>query len=143
MFGMGTGGSLRLLSPETKLSLDSSAAARSCHPVGHQRPPVCLRSDSRSSRPSVSHSSHVFRTLKTAQARDSVSSDQDSFSSLIETLSTSYTNHWLRDSQVQGLTGPASLTVSRKLFLFPVPFLRSSPRPISIIKLHTLPHFHR
>ena len=52
MFGMGTGGSLRLLSPETKLSLDSSAAARSRHPVGHQRPPVCLRSDSRSSRPS-------------------------------------------------------------------------------------------
>ena len=51
MFGMGTGGSLRLLSPETKLSLDSFAAARSRHPVGHQRPPVCLRSDSRSSRP--------------------------------------------------------------------------------------------
>ena len=37
-----------------------------------------------------------------------------------------------------------------RLFLFPVPFSlfpflspRSSPRPISIIKLHTLPHFHR
>ena len=142
MFGMGTGGSLRLLSPETKQSLDSFAAARSRHPVGHQRPPVCLCSDSRSSRSSVSHSSHVFRTLKTAQARDSASSDQDSSSSLIETLCF-LTNHWLRESQVQGSSEPASLTVSRKLFLFPVPFLRSSPRPISIIKLHTLPHFHR
>ena len=47
MFGMGTGGSLRLLSPETKLSLDAIAAALPGS-VGSakQRPP-----DSRSSRP--------------------------------------------------------------------------------------------
>ena len=67
---------------------------------------------------------------------------------LSKLFSASYTNHWLRDSQVQGSSEPASLTISRTLFLFPVPFslfpsLRSSPRPISIIKLHTLPHFHR
>ena len=86
MFGMGTGGSLRLLSPETKRSLDSFAAACSCHPVGHERPPVCLCSDSRFLRSSVSHSSHAFRTLKTAQARDLVSSDQDSTASLLETF---------------------------------------------------------
>ena len=34
----------------------------------------------------------------------------------------SSTNHWLRDSPVQGLSSSASLAVSRSLFLFPVPF---------------------
>ena len=56
-----------------------------CHPVGHERPPVCLCSDLRSSRSSSQRFSHAFRTLKTAQARDLVSSDQDSTASLIET----------------------------------------------------------
>ena len=42
-----------------------------------------------------------------------------------------------------------SLSLTLRLFLFPVTFYlfplspRSSPRPISITKLHTLPHFHR
>ena len=47
-------------------------------------------------------------------------------------------SHWI--SFARGF--PRALPVPCSLF--PVPFLsRSSPRPISIIKLHTLPHFHR
>ena len=41
---------------------------------------------------------------------------------------------------------PSVSPASCSLFPFPwspVPLPRSSPRPISIIKLHTLPHFHR
>ena len=63
---------------------------------------------------------------------------------------TFFTNPLVR-APVPGLI-PAFRLRSRagfQLFLFPVPFClfpfspRSSPRPISITKLHTLPHFHR
>ena len=60
------------------------------------------------------------RTLKTAQGRASFAPDQGALSALL----------------VSSLPPPGFR------FLQISPF-RSSPRPISIIKLHTLPHFHR
>ena len=74
MFGMGTGGSLRLLSPETKLSLDSIAAAFLASSV---RPsyglPTAFRHFGVRNR---------FRTLKTAQGRASLAPDQGALSAL-------------------------------------------------------------
>ena len=146
MFGMGTGGSLRLLSPETKLSLDSSAAARSRHPVGHQRPPVCLRSDSRSSRPSSLRAA----TMSSAPSKPHRLEIRFPLTKILPHLLSKLS---LLPTQTTGFGIPrfkVSLDQLRSRFpassscsLFPVPFLRSSPRPISIIKLHTLPHFHR
>ena len=80
MFGMGTGGSLRLLSPETKLSLDSTAAARPGS-VGSaiERPPD-----------SLSSLSQLTRTLKTAQGRASFAPDQGASSALFETSSNQF-----------------------------------------------------
>ena len=61
-----------------------------------------------------------FRTLKTAQGRASLAPDQGALSALPETP-----------------LPPYRLPLPNQFFP------RSSPRPISIIKLHTLPHFHR
>ena len=61
-----------------------------------------------------------FRTLKTAQGRASLAPDQGALSALLETP-----------------LPPYRLPLPNQFFP------RSSPRPISIIKLHTLPHFHR
>ena len=70
---MGTGGSLRLLSPETKLSLDPVAAAFLVSPLAN-------RTGSRLTY--LNGATGFIRTLKTAQARVSALSDQDSASSL-------------------------------------------------------------
>ena len=148
MFGMGTGGSLRLLSPETKLSLDSFAAARSCHPVGHQRPPVCLCSDSRFSRPS----SLCAATMFSAPSKPHRLEIRFPLTKILPHL-LSKLSLLPHKPLAPGFSGPRShwtsfahdlsQTLPFPCSLFPVPFLRSSPRPISIIKLHTLLRFHR
>ena len=94
------------------------------------------------------------RTLKTAQVRfRSAPSDQDfpsllaltflaSLSALASSLAYSKSSFFgLRfRSQVPDSAFASPVPCS----LFPVPFFpRSSPRPISITKLHTLLHFHR
>ena len=80
------------------------------------------------------------RTLKTAQVRfRSAPSDQDFPSLLALTFSKSFPR-----SQVSFPGFFRTLHASNPYSLFPVPlFPRSSPRPISITKLHTLLHFHR
>ena len=114
----------------------------------------------------------VLRTLKTAQARASLPPDQG-FSLPFETSFRGrhswrpYSLRRLRRSALSAVSGVPSQTTGftwlwlwalllsvRLSFVrlpsipnsqFPIPnsSLRSSPRPISIIKLHTLPHFHR
>ena len=151
MFGMGTGGSLRLLSPER-----SGAPALCCQPSALRR-----SASSALPLPSVPSAASGFRTLKTAQVRISVRpSDLDRlpsilrhsrflarFRSRLRVLTNLLpVSGFVPSSQVQL---PLPLSLSLLLFLFPVPSSlfpfssRSSPRPISITKLHTLPHFHR
>ena len=73
MFGMGTGGSLRLLSPETKLSLDAIAAAFSLSDASAiELPRVFLLSTF-----TIAWRFRAFRTLKTAQVRAYLPSDHD------------------------------------------------------------------
>ena len=70
MFGMGTGGSLRLLSPETKLSLDAFAAALSGPDASAiVLPRVCLPALSLQALRTPGPGALALRTLKTAQGR--------------------------------------------------------------------------
>ena len=176
---MGTGGSLRLLSPETKRGLDPFAAARNA-----ARSIASAAALTSSRRSAVDHGlptseSHArffrsvslplglrfarssgLRTLKTAQvglssapltmSRFLQSFDIHSrtpimpslrvalaprFSSNLLVLScslrfvSSASSPWLPESPLSTLNSSLSS--------------RSSPRPISITKLHALPHFHR
>ena len=84
MFGMGTGGSLRLLSPETKQSLDSLAAARS-----------------------LAGSRNFIRTLKTAQVRFHFAlSDHDAASLLASTF---FLKSSSLDQALDRLVSPSSI----------------------------------
>ena len=144
MFGMGTGGSLRLLSPErsgapafccrvlatsvrpsnglpTSFSLASASAASASHPQNRTGWFAFPRPDlDRLSLP-LRHSRFCF-SLPLHKSSLSLSASSGSFRFVLS-------------------ASPASLTPLSTLQtpLFP----RSSPRPISITKLHTLPHFHR
>ena len=163
MFGMGTGGSLRLLSPE-------SSRARSL-----LLPPFCPRQSAVGWPPDFLSAAlkewgfhgfsirgglaalaslgvpasvalrflrfrsgfgivHAVRTLKTAQAADFSLSDQDFLPSASLTFCSRSRFCPLPFALLRSLPLPSA---SHK------PWLGSSPRPISIIKLHTLPHFHR
>ncbi len=109
VFGMGTGGSLSLLSPEIVLPC--------------QLPPLPAPL-----RFTASPSLFSIHTLTTAQLLSSTR---------------------LRSSASLLLPLPLRFFPSRAFLFLPAsalpraPLLRLSPRPISIIKLHTLPHFHR
>ena len=107
-------------------------------------PPSCYRRFGRTVWPRVFLSSAPLlalaflpSTLKTAQGRASFAPDQGALSALFETSS----NQFFRS---QGQVRVSVVCTSCSLFPVPCSLLpRSSPRPISIIKLHTLPHFHR
>ena len=89
--------------------------------------------------------------------------EQSSFSSSVQLLPGSETHPrrtfaltfpsqiWLKVTAYSFAYAPRTLTTAQRfpkilLTCFPISLcqaLKSSPRPISIIKLHTLPHFHR
>ena len=152
MFGMGTGGSLRLLSPEIGQCPSPSAAARSRarqSAVDHG-----LLTAFRLSAFAFASAAPGFRTLKTAQVGASLAPDHGAHF-LLWHSSFSQISLWghvlvLRSRFAlaplsQYLRSCFRLRFSCSLFPWPCSPLspRSSPRPISIIKLHTLPHFHR
>ena len=160
MFGMGTGGSLRLLSPETCCARPFCCRLPVIVSSAIERPPDFLqfsfafglrtfellraRLSARASAPSKPHRPELpLRPTKTSLL---------SPSKLLPSLYTNLTGFELGPGFV-----PCFLSVRSRWTLLPpfpafnsqfsFPFsqflLRSSPRPISIIKLHTLPHFHR
>ena len=136
MFGMGTGGSLRLLSPETKQSLDSFAAAYSLLGFSFKSAP------SKPHRLETSLPLH-FRLTKTSVPLLSVSPKLTNPSGKSICFCFGF-----QFPQSLSFRSSAHLSVLLQASLLPaayslLPFPRSSPRPISIIKLHTLPHFHR
>ena len=102
-----------------------------------------LSPDSFAAARSLAGFSNFIRTLKTAQVGFRFRLTKTSASS-----SETHKSHWLLSVQVTVSGFRHSLPLSFLLLLFPFPCslfpsLRSSPRPISIIKLHTLPRFHR
>ena len=151
MFGMGTGGSLRLLSPETKLSLDAFAAA---FLVSSVRPSIGLPTSFQRFRFRFS----ALRALALSRFApskphrvDSLPPDQgvrSSFETPHKSVLPGFRSAFGSDPglsfQLRSSLCLPFHTLSCSLL--PTPYsllLRSSPRPISIIKLHTLPHFHR
>ena len=155
---MGTGGSLRLLSPEIWgclgralalcLPLRSGFASRSFGSLRLAPLPIRSALASLSLAPSKPHRSAFaqLRPTKTSlrySLRHSRFAFPARFSQALPASLLFPTNHLPGPrfrSQLPGSASASPVPCSR----FPVPFSpRSSPRPISIIKLHTLLHFHR
>ena len=142
MFGMGTGGSLRLLSPEIwgcqggMLLLRLPLRSGSLRAI--PRRSLCFSPDLllRSARFALPFP----RTLKTAQVRFRFPSPDQGALPLLASTFCFPPNHLSRSQvSLSGLCFALAPLFPNPYSLFP----RSSPRPISIIKLHTLPHFHR
>ena len=146
MFGMGTGGSLRLLSPETCCARPFCCRTFCRRRFGNttaSRLPSSSTDRSPGFAPGVL-TLRVFRTLKTAQVGGFDSPDQGSPSppsTLSHNPSLGFGSGLsFRFSSLRSRFGSFSYS------LLPFPYSlspRSSPRPISITKLHALPRFHR
>ena len=155
MFGMGTGGSLRLLSPEiwgcqgpcslcflprSRASLPFRLRTRFARALLLLQLPfrfACL-----SLAPSKPHRS-AFALLRPTKTSLRYSLRHSSLRFLLS-LPASLTPNHFHGPRFRSQVPDSAFASPVPCSLFPVPlFPRSSPRPISITKLHTLLHFHR
>ena len=157
MFGMGTGGSLRLLSPERsrapalRCRLERSAFHRSrCRlPVDASRQYNCLPASlSGFSFPASGFAPSKPHRLDCFAPPTKIRSFNPHILSPSALASGSSLTIFFLVSVLAFVSVPSARFRSLRLSfsLLPSPyslFPRSSPRPISITKLHALPHFHR
>ena len=145
MFGMGTGGSLRLLSPER-----SGAPAFCCRALLLRQSAVELPPDF----PFALRSAFLQLSLLPAFACSFLASHPQNRTGQSArfrlTMTSAFTpRHSLPASplslqfSLSGLPFRFPFRLRSQPSSFPNHLLRSSPRPISITKLHTLLHFHR
>ena len=158
MFGMGTGGSLRLLSPEIGQGPNPFAAARNAarsiafaaafllSPVGNTTASR-LPSQASASQLRASHPQNRTGWITSLLRPRFAPSILNILSLSALASGSSLTIFFLVSVLAFGSVPSArfrSLCLSYSLLPSPYSlFPRSSPRPISITKLHALPHFHR